>query len=163
MSSHRSQIWGGLRVALVFGSTIAAWRSSLGSPSVAAATVLNLDALVGPTSGAATLGQPITVSWNFGEVAPAEGDPAPALAALPVDIVLLDSASKATKIATGELGGFDEDGIATRTFTFRPSGKLKAGSYTVKVTASGISESRPVATKHARRRLVALELTAASA
>jgi hypothetical protein len=109
--------------------------------AVAAATVLNLDTLVGPTSGAATLGQPITVSWNFGEAAPAEGDPAPALAALPVDIVLLDSASKATKIATGELGGFDDDGIATRTFTFRPSGKLKAGTYTLKATVSGTTDA----------------------
>jgi hypothetical protein len=115
--------------------------------AVAVPTILNLNTLVGPvvaegaTVGTSTLGRPITVSWNFGEVTPAAGDPAPALAALPVDIVLLDSANKATKIATGELGGFDNEGIATRTFTFRPSGKLAAGNYTVKATVAGTTDA----------------------
>ena len=129
-------------------STNAAFTdTSTHTVAVAAATILNLNTLVGPvvaegaTVGTSTLGRPITVSWNFGEVTPAEGDPAPALAALPVDIVLLDSANKATKIATGELGGFDNERIATRTFTFRPSGKLAAGTYTVKATVAGTTDA----------------------
>ena len=109
--------------------------------AVTAATAFTLGSLVGPaipTGGsiaAASLGQPIKLSWTFGETGSA------AKAALPVDISLVDSAGKATKVATAVVGDIGTDGVALRTYTYRPSAKLKAGSYHLLVTVTGATAS----------------------
>lgn len=103
--------------------------------TITAATEFNLSSTItGVADGTATLGAPLTISWDFGE---AEDDP---IAALPVDINLVDSNSKVTKIAAAVKGDFDDDG-PLRKYTFRTPGKLAAGNYTVKVTVTGSTDA----------------------
>ena len=109
--------------------------------AVSAATAFTLGSLVGPTIptggsvAAASFGQPIKLAWTFGETGSAPK------AAIPVDLSLVDSAGKATKIVGGVVGDIGTDGVALRTYTYRPSAKLKAGSYHLSVTVTGATAS----------------------
>lgn len=105
--------------------------------TVTKATAITVtSSLGGVTGGSASLGQPITVAWNFGEALNATTKASPA-----VDINLLDGAKKATKVAAGVMGDFDDNGKALRTYTFRPSGKVKPGNYTVQVLVTGSTDA----------------------
>lgn len=100
--------------------------------SVDLQTSITLGALSGITANVASLGQPIVVLWGFGELQNAAVKASPA-----VDISLMDSNGKFTKVATGRLGDFDGQGKALRTYTVRPSAKVKPGLYSVVVTVTG--------------------------
>lgn len=102
---------------------------------VTAHTSITVGSLSGPVQGAVKHGQPIVISWGFGELQNAAVKAAP-----PVDITLLDASSKVTKVATAVQGDFDDNGKALRRYTYRPSAKLKAGTYQVVVTVTGSTD-----------------------
>ena len=103
--------------------------------TVTAQTSITLGGLSGVTANAATLGQPIVVSWGFGEAQNAAVKASPA-----VDISLMDSNGKFTKVVTGVKGDFDDQGKARRTYTVRPSAKVKPGLYSIVVTVTGSTD-----------------------
>ncbi len=97
-----------------------------------------------PSDTTATLGQPVTLSWDFFDDGADTGanDSRP-----PVDINVVDASGKATNIAkafagvwqgtapVGHVGPFFPEWVDD--YVWRPSAKLAAGTYTIKVNKTG--------------------------
>lgn len=97
-----------------------------------------------PSDTTATLGQPVTLSWDFFDDGADTGanDSRP-----PVDINVVDASGKATNIAkafagvwqgtapVGHVGPFFPEWVDD--YVWRPSARLAAGTYTIKVNKTG--------------------------
>jgi hypothetical protein len=102
-----------------------------------------------PSDTTITVGQPVTVSWDFFDD---ENDATANAVAIPVDVTLVSAAGKVTYLAKGFYGSYTllTNTWTTNEFTWRPSGKLAAGAYTLKVTKSGdtVSSDKTVTLAH---------------
>ncbi len=94
-----------------------------------------------PSDATATIGQPITISWDFFD---GPSDETANDSYLPVDVSLVASTGKVTKLYTAYSGAWDEpeEFEFERQFTYgeaiwRPAASIAPGTYTLKVNATG--------------------------